>query len=81
MTAERDTLAAQIEATQERYETARTNQELLAEIIDDPYSHGTEDEVLDALAATAVPDAVMDDTAFGSVPIRRAWDNTIFGTG
>ena len=32
------------------------------------------------MTAIATPGAVMDDTAFGAVPIRNAWNNTIFGT-
>jgi hypothetical protein len=78
--AERDALAAELAAVESRHELSRATQELGAEIIADPESFGDRDEVLDALEATAVPGAVMDDTAFGPVPIRSAWDNTVFGT-
>ncbi|MGI9643299.1 MAG: hypothetical protein ACR2N9_10995 [Acidimicrobiia bacterium] len=78
--AERDALAAQLSAVQSRYEQSRANQELIAEIIADPEAFGDRDEVLDKMEALAVPGAVMDDTAFGAVPIRSAWDNTVFGT-
>ena len=78
--AERDALAAELAAIEVRHELAAANQELVAEIIADPDAFGKRDEVLDALAETAAPEAVMDDTAFGAVPIRSAWDNTVFGT-
>ena len=31
------------------------------------------------LVELAAPGTTMDDTAFGSVPIRTAWQNTMFG--
>ncbi len=77
--AERDALAAQIAAAEVRYEKTDAAEQLIIEIIDDPDVYGTQEEVLDAVAALAVPGAVMDDTAFGAVPIRSAWRNTLYG--
>ena len=79
--AERDALAAELAAVESRYELSRANQELIAEIVAEPEAFGDRSEVLDMLTALTAPGAVMDDTAFGPVPIRSAWDNTIFGTG
>jgi methyl-accepting chemotaxis protein len=76
---ERDALAAQLAAMETRRELSTANQQLIAEIIADPGAFGDEEEALDAMAALAAPGAVMDDTAFGPVPIRAAWRNTLFG--
>jgi hypothetical protein len=78
--AERDALAAELAAVESRYELSQANQELIAEIIAEPEAFGDRSEALDKMTATAAPGAIMDDTAFGPVPIRTAWDNTIFGT-
>ncbi len=59
---------------------SRANQEMIAEIIAEPEAFGDRSEALDKMTALATPEAVMDDTAFGPVPIRDAWDNTVFGT-
>ena len=53
---------------------------MIAEIIAEPEAFGDRSEALDKMTALATPEAVMDDTAFGPVPIRDAWDNTVFGT-
>lgn len=78
--AERDALAAELAAVESRYEMSRANQEMIAEIIAEPEAFGDRSEALDKMTALATPEAVMDDTAFGPVPIRSAWDNTVFGT-
>lgn len=80
VTAERDALAAELAAVQSRYELSRASQEMIAEIIADPEAFGDRSEALGKMTALATPEAVMDDTAFGPVPIRDAWDNTVFGT-
>jgi hypothetical protein len=49
------------------------------DILDDPESFGTEDEVVDLLASSATTDAVMDDDVFGAFPYRQAWHNTLYG--
>lgn len=79
ITAERDVLAAQLAAIEARFAKADASEALITEIIDDPDAYGTQGEVLDALAAVALPGAVMDDTAFGAVGIRSAWRNTLYG--
>lgn len=56
------------------------NQQLTADNVADPAAFGDRDEVLDALGAAATADAVIDDTAFGAMPIRSGWNNTLFGT-
>jgi len=62
-----------------RYERSLETQARVAEIIEDPTAYGTEDEVLDMLTELAADGASMDDTALGSVGIRSAWRNTLFG--
>lgn len=76
---ERDALAAELAAIEIRRDLTTANQQLIAAIIADPEAYGDEEEALDAMTALAQPGAVMDDTAFGAVPIRSAWRNTIFG--
>lgn len=78
--AERDALAAELASMESRYELSRANQEMIAEIIAEPEAFGDRSEALDRMTALATPEAVMDDTAFGPVPIRDAWDNTVFDT-
>jgi len=78
--AERDTLIVGASAGAARYEKSVANTERVATIIDDPDAVGTRDEVLDELTTLATPEAVMDDTAFGAVPIRQAWSNTLWGS-
>jgi hypothetical protein len=80
ITAERDSLIADAPASADRYEKSAANTERVAAIIDDPDAFGTKEEVLDELMALATPEAVMDDTAFGAVPIRQAWSNTLWGS-
>lgn len=80
VTAERDELAARIEAQQTRYEKADATQQAVVEIIADPTSFGTEDEVLDLLDQYAVtPNIVYGDEAFGDTTWRIGWRNTLFG--
>lgn len=87
MKAERDALEAQLAAVETqraavetRHELSSNTQQQVADIIADPGAFGDKMEVLDALAALATADAVMDDTAFGAVEIRRAWASTIYDT-
>jgi hypothetical protein len=85
--AERDALEAQLAAVETqraavetRHELSSNTQQQVADIIADPGAFGDKMEVLNALAALATADAVMDDTAFGAVEIRRAWASTIYDT-
>ena len=78
--AERDELAYQVSALASRSEKTWATVETIAEIINDPDSFGTQSEVLDLLVTMATDDAVMDDTAFGGVPMRSAWSNTLWGS-
>ncbi len=78
--AERDILIVDASAGAARYEKSVATTGRVATIIDDPDAVGTRDEVLDELTTLATPEAVMDDTAFGAVPIRRAWANTLWGS-
>jgi hypothetical protein len=80
VTAERDALAMEISVGAARFEKSAANAARVEAIIDDPDEVGTREEVLDELTTLATPDAVMDDTAFGSVPIRQAWSNTLWGS-
>ena len=79
VTAERDQLLAEREADDARYETVRAFTELRNRVASDPAAFGTEEEVLDLLSDGASPGAEMDDEAFGSVSLRTAWRNTLFG--
>jgi len=79
ITAERDALAAQLEAAASRFAKSTANLEEVGRIIDDPDSFGTKGEVLDLLMTYATDNSVMDDTAFGAVPMRQAWSNTLWG--
>lgn len=77
--AERDALAGTRQQVSERHAKALATQEAVRRILDDPEATGTEQEVVDALAAFAVPGARMDDAVFGAVPIRSGWYNSLYG--
>lgn len=83
VTAERDALLAEKEATRARYENALANQETMGAIIADPHALGTEEEVLDLLDSMATPYVVSGDLAFGGTRRgiwRTGWRNTLFGS-
>ncbi len=80
VTAQRDALIDADAAVGDRYRQAKANADRIAEIIDDPDAVGTQQEVLDELMTMVAPGAVMDDTAFGAVPMRTAWSNTLWGS-
>ncbi|MGD2044417.1 MAG: hypothetical protein PVJ28_12265, partial [Acidimicrobiia bacterium] len=79
MTAERDALTAAAGDTSERYQKSLATQEAIQEILKDPKSYGTEDEIVELLASYATEGAVMDDAVFGAVPIKNAWYYTLYG--
>jgi hypothetical protein len=80
VTADRDALlAAAQQPVTERHAKAQATQDAVRAILDDPESVGTEDEVIDALAAYATPGAMMDDAVFSAVPMKSAWRNTLYG--
>ncbi|MBE0688482.1 MAG: hypothetical protein IH585_21010 [Anaerolineaceae bacterium] len=76
---ERDALADEALTAAARHDKVLANQEKVAEIIANPDSFGTKEEVLDLLMTYTVPGAVCDDVAFGAVDMRSSWRNTIFG--
>jgi hypothetical protein len=81
VTAERDELAAQIAVQQARHDKAEATQQAVVDIIADPTSFGTEEEVLDLLDQYAVsPNIVYGDEAFGDTTWRTGWRNTLFGS-
>ena len=80
VTAERDELLAAADARQQRASKTVANQERVEELLADPASSVPNEEVLDMLVELTAPGTVMDDTAFGPVPIRTAWRSTMFGT-
>jgi hypothetical protein len=81
ITAERDQLAAEIAAQETRHDRADATQQAVADIIADPTSFGTEEEVLDLLDQyTATPSVVYGDEAFGDTTWRTGWRNTLFGS-
>lgn len=79
VTAERDELAAQVSDREARHAASLATIEGVEAILADPDAFGTEDEVVDALAAFAADGTVMDDTVFGAADYRTAWRNTLFG--
>jgi hypothetical protein len=79
MTAERDELASQVSDREARHAASLATIEGVEAILADPESFGSENEVVDALAAFAVDGTVMDDAVFGAVDYRTAWYNTLYG--
>ena len=77
--AERDGLASAAPQSSARHDKAKATQEAITAILDDPESVGTEQDVVDALASHATPDAMMDDIVFGAVGMRSAWYYTLYG--
>ena len=77
--AELATTQEALEADAARHDAALATLDLQRQVLDDPESYGTEDEVVDLLASRATDDAVMDDAVFGAVPMRQAWHNTLYG--
>jgi hypothetical protein len=77
--AERDELAARLDAQATRHEASVATIEAVEEILANQDSYDSEDAVVDALAALATPDAKMDDEVFGAVNYRQGWYNTLFG--
>ena len=78
-TDEREFLVQQAEAAASRYDKSLAGQQAVTAIIANPTAHGTKQEALDLLDSYAAAGAVMDDVAFGSLPMRQAWDNTLYG--
>ena len=76
---ERDALAAAGGESSDRYEKALANQESVEDILHNPESYGTEQQVVELLATYATADAVMEDAVFGAVPIQNAWYYTLYG--
>ena len=67
--------------TASRYQQALANQQLLISILADPAGFGTEAEVMEALTSLLAPDeeVVMDDAAFGAMPLPQTWELMLFG--
>jgi hypothetical protein len=80
VTAERDAVLADSQATASRYEKAKANQEALSGIIADPTSYGTESEVLAMLKEMAVPGLTSDDEVFGTADWVSGWHYTLFNS-
>jgi hypothetical protein len=77
--AERDELAARLDARATRHEASLATIAAVEEILANQDSYDSEAAVADALAALATPDAKMDDDVFGAVGYRQGWYNTLFG--
>jgi hypothetical protein len=77
--ASQNTANAEPAASSARRDAALEAVTTLKEILDDPESFGTEDEVVDLLASHAAEGTVMDDDVFGAFPYRQAWHNTLYG--
>ena len=78
-TAGRDSTNAEPASSSARHDAALQAVTTEKNILDDPESFGTEEEVVDLLATSATTDAVMDDDVFGAFPYRQAWHNTLYG--
>lgn len=79
VTAERDALAKQIAADDARLAKTEATIAAVTDIVADPTSFGTQEEVLDLLMGHVTSEAVMDDDLYGAVPMRTAWRNTLYG--
>ena len=79
VTAERDALAQRIAADDSRLAKTEATIAAVTDIVADPTSFGTQEEVLDLLMVHFTPEAVMDDDVYGAVPMRTAWRNTLYG--
>lgn len=77
--AERDELAARLDAQAARHEAALKTITDTEEILANQDSYDSPEAVVDALAALAVDGATMDDEVFGAVPLRQGWYYTLFG--
>jgi hypothetical protein len=77
--AERDALASPAPQSSARHDKAKATQEAVTAIVNDPESVGSEQEVVDALAAHYTPDAKMVDAVFGSIGARDGWYETLYG--
>ena len=77
--AERDALASAAPQSSARHDKAKATQEAVTAIVNDPESVGSEQEVVDALAAHYTPDARMVDAVFGSIGARDGWYETLYG--
>jgi len=79
VTAERDVLKAQIDQPSSGYEKAAAVKAAVRDILDNPDSYGTEEEVVELLANYATPDAIMQDDAFdAAMNMRDSWYNTLY---
>ena len=79
VTAERDALAQRIAADDARLAKTEATIAAVTDIVADPTSVGTQEEVLDLLMIHFTSEAVMDDDVYGAVPMRTAWRNTLYG--
>jgi outer membrane murein-binding lipoprotein Lpp len=82
VTAERDALLTDSQATASRYERAKATQDTIGAIMADPTAYGTETEVLDMLDTFTAPGVVSGDLAFGGTMTgiwRSGWRNTLYG--
>jgi len=77
--AERDQLAAQLDAQATRHEASLATITSEEEILANQDSYESPEAVVDALAALATPDAKMDDEVFGAATMRQGWYYTLFG--
>jgi hypothetical protein len=77
--AERDQLAAQLDARATRHEASLATITAEEDILANQDSYESPEAVVDALAALATPDAKMDDEVFGAVNLRQGWYYTLFG--
>lgn len=76
--AERDALEEQTFGDLERYRKTEAVKIAIREILDDPEAFGTQEEVAELLATYSTPGALMEDDAFGAVPMMEAWFNTLY---
>lgn len=79
VTAERDLLLADKATAEERFTRTSATIDSIGDIVSDPASFGTEDEVLALLGEYYAPGAKTHDLAYGEIDVIAGWRNTLFG--
>jgi len=78
VTAERDALLAQQELDSARVAKSQITADAIGQIVSDPASFGTEEQVVELLSHYITPDAITHDLAYGKVGTIQGWRNTLF---
>jgi hypothetical protein len=79
VSSQRDSLLADKERAERRFELSNETIDAVGEIVSDPSAFGTEDEVLELLSRYFAPGATTHDLAYGEIETIAGWRNTLFG--